>query len=122
MELSDGQFEHLVALLAEGRVAVTTAKNELMTEVERVRREIREEIRLRDQLLVGQLTAIEEDMGKVQGALRAHAEEFGRMHQTLEGVVQLGKSSFDICQSLQQHVHKDQSGRDVTGQESQRPQ
>jgi hypothetical protein len=124
MELTDGQFERLVGLLAENRVAIVTASNELMSELEKTKRELREEIRhiaSGQSLLGSHLTAIEEDIGKVQVAQRGHTEEFGRVHQALEGLTQLSKSTWDISESIQKHIHGEAGSIDhVTDQESQR--
>jgi hypothetical protein len=125
MELTDGQFERLVGLLAENRVAIVTAKNEIMSEVEKTKRELREEIRsaVSGQTLTrAHLTAIEEDVGKVQVILRGHTAEFGKVHQALEGITQLTKSTWDQTESLQKHIHGETSLEHVTGHESQRPQ
>jgi hypothetical protein len=125
MELTDGQFERLVGLLAETRVAIRSSHNELMSELEKTKRELREEIRhvaSGQSLLGSHLTAIEEDLGKVQIAQRGHTEEIGQVHQALEGITQLTKSTWDQTESIQKHIHGEASIEHVTGHESQRPQ
>lgn len=125
MELSDAQFEHLVGMLADNRTAIINTKNEVLNEVEKTKRELREEIKaaVSGQGLIGaHLTAIEQDVGKVQVTLRGHTEEFGKVHQALEGITQLSKSTWDLTESLQKHIHGEVDLGNVTGQESQRPQ
>ncbi len=125
MELSDAQFEHLVGMLADNRTAIINTKNEVLNELEKTKRELREEIKaaVAGQGLIGShLTAIEEDVGKVQVTLRGHTEEFGKVHQALEGITQLSKSTWDLTESLQKHIHGEVDLGNVTVQESQRSQ
>jgi hypothetical protein len=130
MELSDAQFEHLVGMLADNRVAIVNVEFALMTELEKTKRELREEIKAAvsgQGLLTAHLTAIEEDVGKVQATLRGHTEELGKVdrqlrfvHQSLEGVTQLCKSTWDLTESLQKHIHGEASLENVSGLESHR--
>lgn len=124
MELTDGQFERLVGLLSENRVAIQTATIEIMSELEKTKRELRGEIKAAvfGQALIGShLTALEEDVGKVQATLRGHTEEFRKVHQSLEGIVQLTKSTWDLSESLQKRIGET-SLEHATGHESHRPQ
>lgn len=124
MELTDGQFERLVAMLAENRVAIVNAENTLMSELEKTKRELRGEIKAAvsgQGLLSSHLTAIEEDLGKVQVAQRGHTEELGKMHQALDGVVQLTKSTWDQTESIQKRIHGE-GIEHVAGHESHRAQ
>ena len=114
MELSDSQFERLVTMLADNRVAIATAKNELSAEIQTVKRDLG----LRIEFVAGKLEAVEEDLGKVQstqrehGALlgsveqlqREHTDVIAQMDQSLLGVTQLAKSSFDMIESVNKHL------------------
>lgn len=125
MELSDAQFEHIVGLLTENRVAITSAKNEMLTELERAKRDLRVEIRAAvagQQVIGAQLTAIEEDLGQLQKGQRGGREEIALIHQNLEGVTQLCKSTWDLTESLQKHIHAEVSLDDASGHESHRAQ
>lgn len=125
MELSDAQFEHLVGMLADNRTGIINATNELMNELEKTKRELREEIKAAvagQGILSAHLSAIEEDVGKVQVAVRGHTEEFGKVHQALEGLTQLAKSTWDLSESIQKHIHGESSLENATGHESLRPQ
>lgn len=125
MELSDAQFEQLVGMLADNRTAIINTKNELMNELEKTKRELRQEIKGVSgglSLLGSQLTALEEDVGKVQAGVRGHTEEFGKVHQTLEGITQLTKSTWDLSESIQKHIHGESSLEHATGLESHRAQ
>lgn len=125
MELSDAQFEHIVGLLADNRVAIVSAKNEMLTELERAKRDLRVEIRsaVDGQRVIGsQLTAIEEDLGQLQKGQRGGREEIALINQTLEGVTQLCKSTWDLTESIQKHIHGESSLEDASGHESHRAQ
>lgn len=125
MELSDQQFEHIVGLITECRVGIISAKNEMLTELERAKRDLRVEIRsaVAGQGVIGsQLTAIEEDLGQLQKGQRGGREEIAEIKQSLEGVVQLTKSTWDLTESLQKHIHENTSLEHVARQESHRAQ
>lgn len=114
MELSDTQFERLVTMLADNRVAIVTAKNALSVEIQAVK----QDLGLRIEFMGGKLEAIEEDLGKVQATGREHAallesidsttrEQVGivkAMDQSLVGVTQLAKTNFDMIESLNKHI------------------
>ena len=125
MELSDGQFEQLVGMLADNRTAIRTVEINLMNELEKTKRDLRAELQAiaaGQTLLSSHIIAVEEDLGKVQIAQRGHTEEFLQIHQALDGLTQLGKSTWDISESLQKHIHGEDKRLDhVADQESQQP-
>lgn len=125
MELSDQQFEQIVGLITECRVGIISAKNEMLGELERAKRDLRVEIRsaVAGQAVIGsQLSAIEEDLGQLQKGQRGGREEIAQIKQSLDGVVQLTKSTWDLTESLQKHIHENTSLEHATGQESHRAQ
>lgn len=141
MELSDGQFEQLVGMLADNRVQIINAtnelKHELLTEIERTRRDLREELRaisgsatISHNLLAAQLTTIEEDLGQMQVMQRAQgssilvaAEQVRQINQSMDGLTQLAKSTWDLVESQQRRTHGESSATDyVSGHESSQPQ
>lgn len=137
MELSDGQFEQLVGMLADNRVQLTNIKNELMNELMKTKRDLREELRALSAtaatshtLLASQLTAIEEDIGQVQVLQRAQESSalalqgsVRQIDQSMEGLTQLAKSTWDLVESTQRRAHGESSATDyASGHESPRAQ
>lgn len=110
MELSDGQFEHIVGLLAENRVAINNVSSELQAVERRLLKEIGVVSR-NAELTHALATAIEEDVGKVQTQVRRVSETqrttIASYDQTLDGIVQLGRSTFDMVESIQKQVHEE---------------
>lgn len=100
-ELSDAQFERLVGMLADNRVAVTQLSNDVelwRQEVSQSLQGMRHDFRLQGDLL----RAIEEDVAKIQSIQRDQ-------DQALEGITQLCKTTFDLHESLQKHIHGESS-------------
>lgn len=94
MELSDEQFRHIVNLIAETRVEFRDALSELSFELRTGLSGIR-----KNQIVAQEtLYAIEADVQKIQGALRAH-------DQALDGLTQLGKTNFDMNESVLKELH-----------------
>ena len=110
MELSDSQFEQIVGLITDVRVAVLTAKNEFSVELASVKKELGKHL----VLLQSSCDVLEIDLAKVQKVQRDHSEALAtieatqRTHsgtlsaieQSLEGVMQLSKTNFDMIESI----------------------
>lgn len=100
-DLSDYQFERLVGMLADNRVAVTQLGNELdlfRQEIQQVFQGMNRDLSMQGKLL----HAVEEDLSGVQRTLRDHT-------QALDGITQLCKTTFDLHESLQKHIHGESS-------------
>lgn len=132
MELSDAQYDRLITMLADNRVAVHTAKKQLSEEIQQVKKDLSKQIGF----LSSQVDAVDADLTKVQKATREHAavldsvEKTQREHggilkamdQSLEGVTQLGKTTFDMVESINKRA-LGESSTIIHGdaQDSQRP-
>lgn len=100
-ELSDAQFERLVGMLADNRVAVTQLTNDVdlwRQEVQRELQGMRHDFRMQGELL----RALEGDVAQIQRTQRAQ-------DQALDGITQLCKTTFDLHESLQKHIHGESS-------------
>lgn len=99
MELSDAQFEHIVGLLAENRVALQGLKNEI--EIDRKTDAARlEGIAKNLVVLQSSIDCLEPELNKLHTAVRTQAVTLSEHTQALDGVVQLAKSSYDIVESI----------------------
>ncbi len=112
IELSDDQFERLIGLMAEHRVAILTELNDFRQDL----------TRRVDDLKIGlglahtALGVIEEDIGKIQSAQRIHSQELEQVKelqaehtQALLGVTELSKTNFDLIETLNKHIHGESS-------------
>jgi len=103
VELSEAQFDRLVSMIADNRVAMHTVKNELVAALEASEERIKKEL----QFLRSSMGAIEEDVGKMQVSLRKLLERQGEHGQALDGLTQLGKTNFDMNESILKEIHGD---------------
>jgi hypothetical protein len=101
MEISDSQFETLVAMLADNRAAIINLDIKVSTELQEIRQDLQRGFRL----LGAQLTVLEEDLGKVQTEQRSHGKVLAEHTQALEGITQLCKSQWDVTESIRRHQH-----------------
>lgn len=133
MELSDGQFEQLVGMLAESRAAIAGLASDVKVGLEGVELRLMKEITAvakNHQFTMSLLQALEEDVGGLQSAVRRIGETqrttIASYDQALDGLTQLCRSTFDMTESIQKHIHEEssRSGHDEGTQESrsQRPQ
>lgn len=105
MELSDTQFERLVGMLADNRVALTNAISDLKSDLD---------LRLagieKNQLVLqSSVDCLEPELNQIHTALRTqataledHGKELAIHGQALDGVTQLTKSCFDVVESINQ--------------------
>lgn len=101
MELSDAQFEHIVGLLAENRVAVINLSNEM--QLARTEDAARISVNEKNLLVLqSSIDCLEPELNKIHTALRTQAATLTEHTQALEGVVQLTKSAYDIVESINQ--------------------
>lgn len=114
MELTEAQYDRLITMLADNRVAVHTARNELGLELAQIKKDLSRQI----QFLQSSIDVIDADLTKVQSVQREQGSLLGSVErmqrddhailmaidQSLEGVTQLGKTSFDMIESLNKHV------------------
>ncbi len=113
MEISDEQFELLTGMIAESRV-------ELRQGISDLRIEIREGFAgVRKGQIVAHETALalEADVSGMQQVQRAHGEVLGRLEQAVDGLTQLGKTNFDMNESILKELHGKESGTVSHGQE-----
>ena len=103
VELSEAQFDRLVSMIADNRVAMHTVKNELVAALEASEERIKKEL----QFLRSSMGAIEEDVGKMQVSLRKLLERQGEHGQALDGLTQLGNTNFDMNESILKEIHGD---------------
>ena len=108
-EVSDEQFERLVGLIAETRVAVFEVKSSLEVEIS----SLRESLGANLLVLKEQVGVIEEDLNEQQALTRRVLEEHG---QALEGLTQLGQSNFDLLQSVLEHRLSSSLGTHVSSE------
>jgi len=101
VELSEAQFERLVGMLADNRVAIHTVKNEVVAAIAESEGRLKKEI----QFLGAGLTALEEDMGRVQVGIRELLKTQGDHSQAVDGLTQLGKTNFDMNESILKQLH-----------------
>lgn len=103
-ELTDPQYERLITMLAENRVAVS----DLHTALTLAEREWQSKL---DQILAGlklqgsALAAIEEDLTEIQKEMREMKETVGQHAQSLDGITQLTMTNYDLLETLTKHVH-----------------
>ncbi len=107
-EFSDEQYNCLIGLLAENRSAVRELAEQL-TEAEARWNKSLSDINLGLRMQGSSLSAIEQDLSRVQGGIRSVAETLLQHDQALDGLTQLGKTNFDLLESLQQRVHGESS-------------
>ncbi len=100
MEISDAQYEHLVGMLADNRVAIVNAKNDLLLAIGKVK----EDFGISHTLIHESLKVLGEDVTKVQGTLRDHGRSLAAHSQAIDGLVQLCKSTFDAAESANKRV------------------
>lgn len=129
-ELSSAQFDQLVSMLADNRVAIATGlsdlKREFLAALEEstiISRKRFEELKTGISLTQKTLDVIEEDLGNVQSEIRALAKVQRQHTQALEGLTELASTNFDLIESLQKRIHGE-SGSISHGAETQgtRPQ
>lgn len=99
MEISDSQYEHLVAMLADNRTAIINLDMKLSQEL----KELRGDVATGHKILGAQMNALEEDVGQVQGGFRELSDTVKQHSQSLDGITQLTKSIFDMAESTQRH-------------------
>jgi hypothetical protein len=98
VEISEAQFERLIGMLADHRVALHAAKNEISAEIQKVKTELSKQL----SFLQSHVDVVEVDLNRVQKTQRAH-------DQALDGLTQLGKSNFDMNESILKHLHGESS-------------
>lgn len=94
MELSDGQFERLVGMLADNRVAISNLGHELSSRIEQINKN--------QIVLQSSIDCLEPELNQVQLALRTQASTLQEHTQALDGITQLTKSIFDVTESINQ--------------------
>lgn len=95
MEMSDAQYDHLVSLIADSRVEFRQGISDLALEI----RTGFAGMRKNQVVMQSTLDVIDADLQKVQIKQRVQ-------DQALEGSIQLGKTTFDLLESLQKDVHE----------------
>lgn len=101
MSISEEQYERLIGLLTDNRVAITTLGREIGLRLD----ELERGQQLGFKLLGARCQAIEDDIGKVQSELREVVRVQTEHTQSLVGLTQLCKSGWDLTESLQRHIH-----------------
>lgn len=114
MEISDAQFEYLTGLIAESRVEMRQGLSDLRIEIRDGFAGVR-----KGQIIANETAqALEADVGGMQRVQRAHGEVLGRIEQAVDGLTQLGKTNFDMNESILKKLHGEESGTVSHGQES----
>jgi|HubBroStandDraft_2_1064218.scaffolds.fasta_scaffold82066_3 hypothetical protein len=92
--MSDEQFQQIVELIAATRVEFRQALSDLQFDIRTGFAGVR-----RNQIVAEELlAAIEGDVGRIQLKLRDH-------EQCLDGLVQLGKTNFEMNESVLKAIH-----------------
>lgn len=118
MELTDGQFERLVGMLADNRAAISTVKAELLMALSESEKRIKTQVGL----LHSAVDVLDVDLTRVQSALRKQGQQFERMEQSIVGLTELSKTNFDMQATILKRLHGEESDTITHGQtnESQR--
>lgn len=94
MELSDSQFERLVGMLADNRVAIANLGSDLSLQIGQL---------AKNQLVLqSSVDCLEPELNQIQLALRTQAQTLAQHTQALDGLTQLTKSIFDVTESINQ--------------------
>jgi hypothetical protein len=105
VELTDAQFEQLIGMLAANRVEFRSGIAELKAEARGGLAEIRKGLTL----LQSASGVIEEDLTEVQKLLRSQGETIVKQTQAIDGLTQLGKTNFDMNESILKILHGEES-------------
>lgn len=119
VELTNAQFERLVGMLAENRVALQDGLREI-SEASRLRY-----IEIKKQLSLHQSTldVVQGDLIEVQKSIHGLAETQAKHDTALGGLTELASTNFELIESINKHIHGE-SSRITHGAEAQgqRPQ
>jgi len=114
MEISDAQFEQLVAMIADSRVEMRQGLSDLQLELRTGFASFR-----KNQIVTqSEIEALTEDVQMLQNTQRDQGLVLGELLQATDGLTQLCKTNFDLTESIMKRLRSEESGTVSHGQES----